>query len=1424
MSTRRISSGLLVAVLAVTTLVPGAAVTIDSPTSDQVTTATLAHLERRFGQLPLYFVENQGQLDGHVAYYVQGSDKMIYFTPEGVTFALSAPLTQTAAISEDQMASLHPMGRTGDEAPVQSQRWTVKLDFVGANLDVRPVGQEETEAIVSYFKGQPDQWHAGLPTYARIVYADLWPGIDLVYHGTVDRLKYEFIVHPGADPAQIQLAYRGATDVTVNDAGQMEVSTPLGGFADDVPEAYQEIDGRRVAVDAAYDLQTEGDGEGAESAQAYSFALGSYDPSHSLIIDPAVLVYAGYLGGLDQDEGFGIAVDSTGNAYVIGETASSASSFPVTGGPDLSYNGLGDIFIVKINASGSELVYAGYIGGSSEDRGESVVVDSEGNAYITGETGSTEVDFPVAVGPGLTHSGNWDVFVAKVNAGGTGLDYCGYIGGSDQDWGQSIAISEAGNAYVTGRTRSTEATFPETIGPGLVFGGGNWDAFVAKVKVDGTGLDYCGYIGGPAQDTGEGIAVDDAGNAYVTGGTLSETSFPVAVGPDLTYNGSGDAFVAKVEADGTGLVYAGYIGGSGGDSGYGIALDDTGNAYITGGTSSLEDTFPVAVGPDLTYNGGTYDAFVAKINAAGNGLIYAGYIGGSESDYGYGIALNDMENAYIVGSTWSTEATFPVTVGPDLAFNGIKDAFVARVTTDGTGLGYCGYIGGSDDDWAEDIAVDDMGNAYVVGTTHSTETSFPVTVGPVLTPGGGRDAFVAKVRGELGVLVVDENGDSLEGAKVYRNGVFSDTTPADGFLAIPDLQAGDTLAATWLVTEVGTSKGHHNQDSTQDWGYRVYLTSVPIDNQGNPGLHTVTDLNATQVLTAAQSNALVGFNIVVSVEWDASAAYLNDLHQGFQNASDYLYDATDGQMFFERVTIYDDRGHWADADYWIQATNQLRASASVEGWSTLDGHAFFGRATYGGGTWEGRGFHTYIHEFGHYGLGLYDSYFYYDANGDKQNSACTSAAVLTNTTPQVNATVMYAQHSTTEFAMQGVVGLWSPQCAQTRQWQVHGESDWETMVEYYGDTEVPTRWQFVTPADRGGVVAGPGNIPVTEWMTSTVSDASTDTCFVDPTYRITRGGVPITDTNVFLLKTDYTIYQGKTDTAGEITVLGASNGDVLLFMIQEEFVCRQKEVVVSCASTPDVPDAAADPIEVVLEETPFTLHISVIPTPVDYQAQVQVKASTTLSGTPQAKIFQLGSSTPISVALAYDSSAGVYTGTADLDPSLSLAGNVGVTAQDTMSHTLQVFNTFGLFPVTASGDAVAYSGDGLVELYLPEGSLSGDAYVSFVPDAAVGPPPGGLIILSGPYSVQASPGVTLSNDVGLSLKYLDTGGTLDGIDPSTAQIYRWDAGTEQWVPLTSSVLDGRAEVSTAIDAFGTYAVMAAEPQYPVYLPVVTYDY
>jgi Ca2+-binding RTX toxin-like protein len=672
--------------------------------------AALTQPETTLAALPLHFIENRGQMPGDIGYYAHGAGASLAFSQDGLGLSLA--------------------DRWGT-----SQRWNLRLEFVDART-ADPVGKGVTPAVVSYFRGPPSEWVTGLPTYSRMTYRDLWPGIDLVYSGSGGRLKYSLVVAPGADPSDIRLAWHGATGLTVNAEGQVQVATPAGRLVEDAPSSYQVVAGRRAEVPSAFALRG---GEG------YGFELGGYDPSRTLVIDPT-LVYAGFVGGDLDDRAFGVAVDSTGAAYIAGYTESLEATFPDTVGPDVTFQGgTSDAFVAKVNPSGTGLVYAGYMGGTDDEQAGGIAVDGSGRAYVAGRTDSTQAEgFPVSGGPDLLHNGGFDAFVARVNASGTGLEYAGYIGGSGFDEAAAVAAGGDGGAFVTGFTDSSEATFPDTVGPDTSYNMGG-DAFVAKVQPSGASLAYAGYIGGAGSDGGDGIAVGPGGAAYVTGNTASDQgTFPEKVGPDLVFNGGTDAFVAQVTVSGNDLVYAGYIGGDMNDFGRGIAVDGAGAAFVTGDTGSDEATFPEKAGPDLTFNGDV-DAFVAKVQPSGGALDFAGYLGGTNGDIAYEVGLDSTGNVYLAGQTNSPEATFPETVGPDLTHNGGFDAFVAKLAPSATAILYAGYLGGSGSDFAYGLAVNAVGNAFVVGKTDSTETTFPVLGGPDLTQNSGEDAFVAKV-------------------------------------------------------------------------------------------------------------------------------------------------------------------------------------------------------------------------------------------------------------------------------------------------------------------------------------------------------------------------------------------------------------------------------------------------------------------------------------------------------------------------------------------------------------------------------------------------------------------------------------------------------------------------------------------------------
>ncbi|MHC4942353.1 MAG: DUF7948 domain-containing protein [Planctomycetota bacterium] len=670
-------------------------------------------------RLPLYFIENQGQVAGEVSYYIKGSDKDLYFFPGGVFFALK-----------------------GDDA---KKRWGVKLEFLGTSSQSPPKAAGRADARFNYFKGKQEDWKTGIPSWTRIKYENLWPGIDLVFSSRENRLKYEFIVEPGADPGLIRLAFSGASNIAITENGALEVSTPLGCFEDGVPYAYQRIDGEERRVSMQYALQAE--------KEAFGFEIGSFDPASPLILDPDMLVYCGYIGGDDSDYCYDFTVDDSGSCYVTGGTYSEESAFPVLIGPYLQTDDSQDCFVAKVKADGTGLDYCGYIGGDRLDRGYGIAVDDEGCAYITGETESDENTFPVIRGPDLTYNEfypwlGYDGFVAKVKADGSGLVYCGYIGGTYGDRGRVIALDNAGRAVVGGNTSSNETSFPVKKGPDVKYNGGG-DAFVARVEASGLALDYCGYIGGSDYEYIHGIALDGDDNAYVTGYTESTENgfpaFPVKGGPDLTHNGASDVFLAKVNAQGTDLDYCGYIGGSNEEVGYAAAVDGAGCAYVAGVTESTEDTFPVKVGPDLTFNGiDTADAFVAKVNDQGTELVYCGYIGGSDDEYAYGIIVDPEGQVYLGGTTYSDQNSFPVKGGPHLLQKGSADAYIAKVNAQGSDLIFCGFHGGTEYESGYNIAIDGAGHIYLGGSTHSDAPSFPLKVGPDLSYNGKSDAYVAK--------------------------------------------------------------------------------------------------------------------------------------------------------------------------------------------------------------------------------------------------------------------------------------------------------------------------------------------------------------------------------------------------------------------------------------------------------------------------------------------------------------------------------------------------------------------------------------------------------------------------------------------------------------------------------------------------------
>jgi hypothetical protein len=531
------------------------------------------------------------------------------------------------------------------------------------------------------------------------------------------------------------------------------------------------------------------------------------------------LVYSTYLGGSGEDYGYGIAVDTAGNAYITGETSS--TNFPTTAGAvDTTNNGGSDVFVSKFNASGSALVYSTYLGGSNTDWGSGIAIDTTGNVYITGYTQSS-TNFPTTASAFDTtyNGGYYDSFVTKINASGTALIYSTYLGGSDRDQGEGIAVDQSGNTYIMGGTWSSD--FPTIAGAvDTVINGGD-DVFASKLNSSGSALVYSTYLGGSGSDYGDGIALDTAGNAYITGYTES-ANFPTTAGAyDTTFNGD-DVFVSKLNTSGSMLVYSTYLGGSDFDWGCGIVVDTVGNAYITGYTRSSD--FPTTTGAfDNTFNGefnADWDGFVSKLNASGTALVYSTYLGGSGEDFGWGITLDIAGNAYITGETYSSN--FPTTASAfDQIFDGgFDDGFVSKLNASGSSLVYSTYLGGSGGEYGSGIAVDNAGNAYITGYTQSSD--FPTSAGAYDTTfNGGRDVFVSKfsfaplvgdaVYSDINKNSLVDSGDSLTVQFDKRVRVNS-SSPASFYLPVTGNTLGtgatvsiNTANDTQVVVNLGTS-------------------------------------------------------------------------------------------------------------------------------------------------------------------------------------------------------------------------------------------------------------------------------------------------------------------------------------------------------------------------------------------------------------------------------------------------------------------------------------------------------------------------------------------------------------------------------------------------------------------------------------------
>ncbi len=697
------------------------------PRAETLDDAARARVEEAYVKLPLSFEENRGQVDAEVKYLARGAGYTLFLTQTEAVLSLRGAEGE----ARNQKGGLHR--RREPRLATRSPRSDVlRMKLKGANRSPAVTAENRTGVRANYFKGNdPKNWHTGVARFERVRYADVYPGIDVIYYGQEQQLEYDFEVAAGADAGRIVLEFAGVGRVRVErKTGELVLKTAGGEVRQRRPVAYQEVGGERREVASRYVLK---------GRNRVGIEVGEYDRAKRLVIDP-VITYSTYLGGTSNDFGYAIAADASGNAYVAGFTQS--PDFPTfhqyQKNRDAPY--YADAFVLKINtnASGKDaLLYSTYLGGTASccTIGTGVAVDSSGIIYVTGVTAAP--DFPL-LNPYQTYRGGvqfGDAFLVKLDPNLSGADsllHSTYLGGTDDDYAAGVAVDSAGHAYVAGYTASTD--FP-IINPYRVKRRGQ-DAFVTRIDTNASGaaqLVYSTFLGGSRDDYATGIAADSAGHAYVAGYTAS-TDFPMFHAYKRDFHTTWDyqraAFVTKLDTNLSGaasLLYSTYLVGSDDGFTYGalawaIAADSAGNAYVTGQTSSRD--FPTLNQYQTQCYDGS-DAFVTKLDTNLSGaasLRYSTYLCGSGGfDDGYGIAVDSSGNVYVTG--WTVASDFPE-LNPSQKYvtETNSDIFVAKLNPNLSGrasLIYSTLLIGNNEEKGLAIATDSLGNAYVTGETRS---------------------------------------------------------------------------------------------------------------------------------------------------------------------------------------------------------------------------------------------------------------------------------------------------------------------------------------------------------------------------------------------------------------------------------------------------------------------------------------------------------------------------------------------------------------------------------------------------------------------------------------------------------------------------------------------------------------------------------
>jgi hypothetical protein len=760
----------------------------------------------------LSFEENRGQARTSARFLSRGRGYTLALSGEGASLSLSLEGSRQPASDARKRSTRARARGAAAKAPT-----TVRMRLVDSNPAAKVVGAEKQRGVVNYLLGRDRRrWRTHVPTYAKVKYEGVYPGVDLVFYGTEGQLEYDFLVAPGADPAPILLSASGAERVELAPNGDLLLHVPGGVLTQHKPFAYQLVDGEKRPVPAEFVLQSQpaaavgsepsavdprDEGSPSEDHRPkpalVSFRLARYDAALPLVIDPT-LAFSTYLGGTDSETASAIAVDASGDVYAAGFTLS--TDFPTAGGgyDETKTASDRDAYITKLSGDDNSMIYSTYLGGSDEEFCSAIAADATGRAYIAGETRSA--DFPTEAAYQAAPSSAQDAFVTRLSADGSSLGYSTYLGGTEYDAAAGIAVDSSGAAYVTGT--SISANFP-TQNPLLSYPGGSvQNGFLTKLAADGQSLVYSTYLGGTGDDSGTAVAVGAGGSVCVTGYTNSDDLVTVNAS-QAARAGAFDLFVQEFAPSGGSLLRSTYLGGSGYDLGYGAAVGSDGAIYVTGRTSS--DNFPL-VNPLFTQPGGSSasNAFAAKIRPDG-ALGYSTYLGGSDDDAGSGLAVDATGAAYVTGMTRSSD--FPTANAIDSTLGGSADAFVTKIASSGASLVYSTYLGGSDSDQAVGIALNAEPRAFITGYSFTSAADFPL-VNAIDSTAGSMEAFVASIEAPVDLLA-PANLTAVENAGGQPVLTWDDnTTDETGFT----VERQTTLAGGGFTTVLTTSPDEHTDE------------------------------------------------------------------------------------------------------------------------------------------------------------------------------------------------------------------------------------------------------------------------------------------------------------------------------------------------------------------------------------------------------------------------------------------------------------------------------------------------------------------------------------------------------------------------------------------------------------------------------------